>query len=263
MDLEMLKKMIEEWRKELIEAGEIDPSEELTQQKIQLKYQDYKIKKMRSEIGGRGKSLGTKVPKEEKQKKKKKPSKSESKGERLDDTSPDLESIGDIARRLEESKERGPKPREGLVFAIEQLTKSGKGGNYCMIVVDGCWINFRFKKSKKELFMQVSGDQYIPSKSHFDQQHIKILESFGIQADEYSNDIYSRHFNDKPRDFNEIVTIVFKIFEQVYRVNNKSSAYIEFVLGSKELPVFKEILDGLQDFIPKRDKNKFKWSWES
>ncbi len=258
----MLKKMIEEWRKELIEAGEIDPSEEFTRQKIQLKYQDYKMKKMKAAVGDKGKSKGTKVSKEEKQKKKK-PSKSEAKGERLDDTSLDLESIGDIARRLEESKERGPKPREGLVFAIEQLTKSGKGGNYCMIVVDGCWINFRFKKRKKELFMQVSGNQYIPSKSHFDQQHIKILESFGIQADEYSNDIYSRYFNDKPRDFNEIVTIVFKVFEQVYRVDNKSSAYIEFVLGSKELPEFKEILDGLQDFIPKRAKNKFKWSWES
>lgn len=260
--MEMLKKMIEEWKKELIEAGEIDPSEELTRQKIQLKYQDYKMKKMKAAMGDKGKSLGTKVPKEEKQKKKK-PSKSESKGERLDDTSLDLESIGAIARRLEESKEREPKPREGLVFAIEQLTKSGKGGNYCMIVVDGCWINFRFKKRKKELFMQVSGDQYIPSKSHFDQQHIKLLDSFGIQADEYSNDIYSRYFNDKPRDFNEIVTIVFKVFEQVYRVDNKSSAYIEFVLGSKVLPEFKEILDGLQDFIPKRAKNKFKWSWES
>ncbi|HUU78365.1 MAG TPA: hypothetical protein VMX55_08455 [candidate division Zixibacteria bacterium] len=186
----------------------------------------------------------------------------ESKRESPDGTSPDSKSLGDLASRLEESRERGPKPQEGLAYALEHLTKSGIGGNYCMIVVDGCWINFRFKKSKNELYMQVSGDQYIPSKSHFDQKHIKILETLGIRAEEYSNDIYSRQFNEKPRDFNEIVKIVFKVFENVYRVDNKSSAYIELVLGSKTLPEFKEILDGLQDFIPNRDKNKFKWSWE-
>lgn len=72
----MLKKMIEEWKKELIEAGEIDPSEELSQQEIQLKYQDYQIKKMKSAMGDIGKSLGIEMPEEDKQKKKK-PSKPE------------------------------------------------------------------------------------------------------------------------------------------------------------------------------------------
>ncbi|NHJ05229.1 MAG: hypothetical protein EAX90_10415 [Candidatus Heimdallarchaeota archaeon] len=187
----------------------------------------------------------------------------ESKDESPDSISPDSKSIGDLARSLEESRERGPIPQKGLAYALEHLTKSAKSGNYCMIVVDGCWINFRFKKSKNELYMQVSGDQYIPSKSHLDQKHIKILESLGIQAEEYSNDIFSRSFNEKPRNFDEIVAIVFKVFDEVYRVDNKSSAYIELVLGSKTLPEFKEILDGLQDFIPNRDKNKFKWSWES
>jgi hypothetical protein len=133
-----------------------------------------------------------------------------------------------------------------------------------MIVVDGCWINFRYKKSKKELIMQVSGNQYIPSKSHFETEHIKILESYGIKADEYSKDIFSRQFNEKPRDFAKIASIVFEIFNKVYRVDEKSSAYIEFILGSKTLPEFKEILGGLQDFIPKWDlKNKFKWTWKS
>ena len=112
--------------------------------------------------------------------------------------------------------------------------------------------------------MQVSGNQYIPSKSHFKPSHIKILESLGIKAEEFSNDIYSRHFNEKPRDFDEISNIVFKIFEKVYRVDDKSSAYIELILGSKILPEFKEILDGLQVFIPNKEgKNKFKWFWES
>ncbi|MBN1330929.1 MAG: hypothetical protein JXA54_15765 [Candidatus Heimdallarchaeota archaeon] len=184
-----------------------------------------------------------------------------SKEERSDGTISELDSHSTPTRRFEENSERGPKPREGLKYALEHLTKSGTGGNYCMIVVDGCWINFRFKKSKKELFMQVSGNQYIPKKSHLDKNHVKILETFGIHADEYSTDIYSRYYNEKPRDFNEIVQTVFKIFETVYRVNKSSAAYIEFILGSKPLPEFKEIYDTLQSFIPNKDNNKFKWSW--
>ncbi|NHJ84476.1 MAG: hypothetical protein FK734_03390 [Asgard group archaeon] len=178
------------------------------------------------------------------------------------DTPTDPKSIGEIARRLEESRERGPIPQEGLAYALEQLTKIGIGGNYCMIVVDGCWINFRYKKSKNELSMQVSGNQYIPSKSHFEQKHIDILKSYRILADQYSVDIFSRQFNEKPRNFQEIANLVFKIFNEVYRVGKKSSAYIELILGSKTLPEFKEVLNELQYFIPKRDgETKFKWSW--
>lgn len=184
------------------------------------------------------------------------------KGEKPDGASPDAESLSALADRLEKSRERGPLPREGLAYALEHLIKSSTRDNSCMIVIDGCWINFMYKKSKNELYMQVSGNKYIPTKSYFDQEHIKILESLGIQAEEYSIDIFSRNFDEKQRDFSAIVTTVFKIFEQVYRVDNKSSAYIALDLGSKTLPEFKEILDGLQDFIPKRDKIKFKWSWE-
>ncbi|MBN1330930.1 MAG: hypothetical protein JXA54_15770 [Candidatus Heimdallarchaeota archaeon] len=67
--MDILKKMIEERKKELIEAGEIDPSEELTQQEIQLTYQNYQIKKMKSVMGDIGKNLEVKMPKAEKQKK--------------------------------------------------------------------------------------------------------------------------------------------------------------------------------------------------
>ncbi|HUU78366.1 MAG TPA: hypothetical protein VMX55_08460 [candidate division Zixibacteria bacterium] len=79
--MDMIKKMMEEWKKELIDAGEIDPSEQLTQQELQMKYQEYQIKKMKSVMGGLGESLGIKMPEKEKPKKKKptKPEPKESK----------------------------------------------------------------------------------------------------------------------------------------------------------------------------------------
>ena len=36
--MDMIKKMMEEWKKELIEAGEIDQSDQLTEQELQIKY---------------------------------------------------------------------------------------------------------------------------------------------------------------------------------------------------------------------------------
>ena len=76
--MDSLKEMIEEWKKELIEAGEIDPSEELTQQQIQIKYQDFQIKKMKAAMGGLGKSFGITEEKVEKKPKKEKPPKPKS-----------------------------------------------------------------------------------------------------------------------------------------------------------------------------------------
>ena len=69
----MMKKMIEEWKKELIEAGEIDPAEELSSSKIQLKYQDYKLKKMREAARGLEEDKPKKTKPEEKKEQPKKP----------------------------------------------------------------------------------------------------------------------------------------------------------------------------------------------
>ncbi|NHJ84477.1 MAG: hypothetical protein FK734_03395 [Asgard group archaeon] len=66
-----MKEMIEEWRQELIEAGEIKPSDKLSDLEIQMKYQEFQIKKMKSTMSDLGKSLGITLPKEEEPKKKK------------------------------------------------------------------------------------------------------------------------------------------------------------------------------------------------
>ncbi len=140
--------------------------------------------------------------------------------------------IGEIARRLETSRELGARPKEGPAYALENLTKSAKGGNYCMVVIDGCWVNFQYKKKGESLYFQISGGQYIPKKSHFKDEHIALLKEIGIEAEEMSKYIFSRHFNDEPRDFNHIVNDVFRIFAEFYRVDDGASAYIEYVLGS-------------------------------
>ncbi len=160
------------------------------------------------------------------------------------------------------ARHRKARPREGLAYALEKLTTVAKGGNYCMVVVGGCWVNSRYKKRGNHLYFQVSGNKYIPSTSRLEKEHVEMLKDMGIVEEEMSDDIYSRHFDDKPRDFKKVVDTIFEIFTRVYRIEKGEGAYIEFVLG-KDSDETKAALEGLSEFIPKRSgDNKFKWKWE-
>lgn len=238
----------DDFRKELVEAGELDSAEaeELDFMELIRTYQKFKIKQA---TGGasRPSSLRAELMRTSVRKKTAKPR----------------------ATKAPKKKTKAPKkrskpsrPREGLAYALEKLTTIAKGGNYCMTVVDGCWVNFRYKKRGNHLYFQVAGDKYIPKRSHLKKEHIEILKEMGIVAEPMSDDIFSTHFDDKPRNLEGIVDTVFEIFSKVYRVRKGSDAYIEFVIGSKPSAEMADAVEGMYDYFNDRDgKSKFCWEW--
>lgn len=153
-----------------------------------------------------------------------------------------------------------PRPREALKYAIEQLLSITKGANYCMTVAGDGWVNLRYKKSKDSLYFQVAGNKYIaPSKLEVDE--VKKLETLGITEEPMSDDIFSTLFDDKPRDVNRIVDIIFEIFTDIYHVDEGSDAYIEIDWGTTS-DATKAATEALMGFLPKRrSKNQFYWDW--
>ena len=81
-----------------------------------------------------------------------------------------------------------------------------------MIAVDGAWINFRHKKSKDNLHLQVAGNKYITPLELTDKD-IKKLEAMGIPPEEASIDIYATDFVDTPRNLDKIVETALTIFK--------------------------------------------------
>ncbi len=155
------------------------------------------------------------------------------------------------------------RPLEGIVYAIEQLIALGKDGyNNCLLVVDGCWINIICKQKRKQLYVQVAGDKYIPKKSALKPEHVKKLEGMKIKREEGSIDIFSTYYDVGTIDIPQLVRDVFKIFDEVLRVSKGAVAYIQYDLVNKPTPEYEAVLAKLAEFLPdRREKKKFYWKW--
>ncbi|MBN2151093.1 MAG: hypothetical protein JW839_06605 [Candidatus Lokiarchaeota archaeon] len=155
------------------------------------------------------------------------------------------------------------RPFEGLVYAIEQLIAQGKDGyNACLLVVGGCWISISFKPKRKQLYIQVAGDKYIPKKSALKPEHVKKLETMRIKREDGSIDIFSIHHDVATIDIPQIVQNVFQIFDEVLRVSKGAVAYLQYDLVPKPTPEYEAVLATLAQFIPdRREKKKFYWRW--
>ncbi|MHA1480869.1 MAG: hypothetical protein ACTSQZ_05560, partial [Candidatus Thorarchaeota archaeon] len=108
---------------------------------------------------------------------------------------------------------------------------------------------------------QVAGNKYIaPLKLETDE--IKKLKKLGLKEEPMSDDIFSTHFDDKPRDVDRIVEIIFEIFSDIYRVDDDADAYIEIDWG-KTSGETEAAIEELKKFLPKRrsSKNQFYWTW--
>lgn len=157
------------------------------------------------------------------------------------------------------TKKREYDIREGIKQALNALMTKAKGASYCMIVVDEAWINFRYKKSKNNLHLQVAGNKYIaPLK--LKNSDIKRLEDMGIPLEPMSDEIYARDFDaDEQKDLDKIVGTAIEIFNDVYHVSNRDSAHVELDLGKGET---EEILNSIAPFFKRRSGKKFKWYWD-
>ena len=182
--------MHEKMREQLIEHGKIEPDAELSKREIQKLYMKYQFEFMRASAGK------AKAPSKKSKRK------------------PDTKISKSIELKESTRKKITPKPRKALKFAIEQLLTLTKGANYCMTAIGGGWVNLRYKKSKDSLYFQVAGNKYIaPLKVN--KAEIKKLEKLGIKAEPMSDDIFSTLFDDKPRDIDRIVDIIFDIFNDI------------------------------------------------
>ncbi|MHA1928925.1 MAG: hypothetical protein ACTSV2_10170 [Candidatus Thorarchaeota archaeon] len=230
--------MHEKMREQLIEHGKIEPDAELSKREIQKLYMKYQFEFMRASAGK------TKAPSRKSRSKPTRP------------TSKPLELKESTRKKVE------PKPRKALKFAIEQLLSFTKGANYCMTVGGDGWVNLRYKKSKDSLYFQVAGNKYIKP-LRVDKDEIKKLEKLGIKAEPMSDDIFSTLFDDKPRDIDRIVDIIFEVFNDIYRVPEGSASYITLDLGGKASDEVKAAATkGLAKFLPKRrTKDQFYWDW--
>ncbi len=148
--------------------------------------------------------------------------------------------------------------REGMKKALNALLTHAKGASYCMFVVRPGWANFRYRRSKDNLRVQVAGNMYIkPVK--LNDSDVKLLEGMGIVPEEGSNDIFAKNFDEKPRDLDKIVDTVLKIFNEAYHKKDGQSAYIELDLGKGDN---EEIREDIAQHFDKRDGKQFKFSWK-
>lgn len=225
-------------REQLIEHGKIKADDELSKREIQKLYMKYQFEFMRASAGK------TKAP---------------SRKSSYEPKASTRKSLGLTASKRKKIK---PQPRKALKYAIEKLLTIAKGANYCMTSIGDGWVNLRYKKSKDTLYFQVAGNKYIaPTKIEKDE--IKKLKKLGIKEEPMSDDIFSRHFDDKPRDVDRIVEIIFEIFSDIYRVDDDADAYIEIDWG-KESDETRAATEELRKFLPKRrrsSKHKYYWTW--
>ncbi|MGY5858332.1 MAG: hypothetical protein RTU63_03110 [Candidatus Thorarchaeota archaeon] len=221
-----MQEMYDQWRKDLIEAGKLKPDEEIDNIELSKRWQKLQVEKIKS-----GSFTGLSFSKGLSMKPKSKP-------RRTDDSEIDI--------------------REGIKQALNALMTKAKGASYCMIVVDKAWINFRYKKSKKNLHLQVAGNKYIAPLKLKDSD-IKHLEDMDIPPEPMSDEIYARDFDDdEQRNLDKIVGTAIEIFKEVYHVSDRDSARVELDLGKGET---EEILNSIAPFFKRRSGKKFKWDW--
>ncbi len=218
-----MKEMYAQWRKDLIDAGKLKPDEKINNVELSTRWQKLQVEKIKSG-SFRGLSF--------------------SKG---------------LSTKSRRKDERKIDIREGMKQALNALMTKAKGASYCMIVVDKAWINFRYKKSKKNLHLQVAGNKYIAPLKLKDSD-IKHLEDMDIPPEPMSDEIYARDFDaDEQKDLDKIVGIALEIFNDVYHVSDRDSARVELDLGKGET---NEILNEIAPFFKRRSGKKFKWYWD-
>ena len=221
-----MDKIYAQWRKDLIEAGELKPDEEIDNTEVTTRWQKLQMKKLRS-----GKE-------------------------------PDFANMGaalGLTTTAGRPKEKETNIREGLKRALNALLTEAKGASYCMIVVERSWINFRYKRRKNNLHLQVAGNKYITPNKLADAD-IKRLKKMGIPPEPMSVEIYARDFDDDdPRDLDKIVSTAIEIFNEVYHMSDDDEAYLELDLGKGET---EEILNSIAPFFRRRSGKKFKWNWD-
>ncbi len=218
-----MKEIYDQWRKDLIDAGKLKPDEKIDNVELSTRWQKLQVERIKS---GSFAGLFT-----------------SEKGKSM---------------KARKTKKREYDIREGVKLALNALMTKAKGASYCMIVVDEAWINFRYKKRKNNLHLQVAGNKYIkPLKK--DDSDIKRLEDMGIPPEPMSDEIYARDFDDEPRNLDKIVGTAIEIFNEVYHVSNRDSARVELDLGKGET---EEILNEIAPFFRHRSGKKFAWSWK-
>ena len=235
----MLDGMFEKMKQDLIEAGLLKPDEEISQQELMKRWQELQMKGLRESM----------------------PKMAEAFQDLAEGIKEAAESSPELSRVVQESETKEIRQREGMKHALEQLLNVAKGANYCMFVVNRGWVNFRYKRSKDSLYMQVAGNQYI-SPIKLEDEHVKMLEDLGINAEEYSNDIFSTTFDDEKHDLDVIVDLVIRVFNKVYRVSDRDDAYVEIDLGHKSAEV-DAALESITPFFERRKGEKqFHWDWD-
>jgi hypothetical protein len=147
--------------------------------------------------------------------------------------------------------------REGMKKALNALLTVAKGANYCMFVVDRAWINFRYRKAKNNLHLQVAGNKYI-SPLRLKDSDIKYLAKLGIVPEEGSIDMFCREFDEKPRDLDKIVDTIIEIFNEVYHISDGTSAYIELDLAQGES---EDVRKDIAQYFRSREGKQLKFSW--
>jgi hypothetical protein len=147
--------------------------------------------------------------------------------------------------------------REGMKKALNALLTVAKGANYCMFVVDRAWINFRYRKAKNNLHLQVAGNKYI-SPLRLKDSDIKYLAKIGIVPEEGSIDMFCREFDDKPRNLDKIADTIIEIFNEVYHISEGTSAYIELDLAQGES---EEVRKDIAHHFRSREGKQFTFNW--
>lgn len=147
--------------------------------------------------------------------------------------------------------------REGMKKALNAQLTVAKGANYCMFVVGRAWINFRYKSAKNNLHLQVAGNQYIKPLSLKDSD-VKYLSKMGIVPEEASIDIFCKDFDEKPRELDKIVDTIIEIFNEVYHINDGTSAYIELDLAKGES---EEVRKDIAKHFSSVQGKQFRFNW--
>jgi len=197
----LMKEIYAQWRKDLVDAGKLKPDEKIDNVELSTRWQKLQVERIKS-----GSFAGL------------------------------FSSETGKSMKSRRTKKREYDIREGIKLALNALMTKAKGASYCMIVVDKAWINFRYKKRKNNLHLQVAGNMYIkPLK--LEDSDIKRLEDMDIPPEPMSNEIYACDFDDEPRD----------------------SARVELDLGKGET---EEILNEIAPFFRHRSGKKFTWSWK-
>lgn len=223
-----MEEIYEQWRKDLIAVGKLKPDEDIDIVELSTRWQKWQMEQLRS---GKEPSFG----------------------------SPESAEALGLVTVKNEPEEDETNIREGIKKALNALLTEAKGASYCMIVVNRAWINFRYKKSKNNLHLQVAGNQYItPLK--LSEDDIKRLDAMGIPPEPMSVEIYARDFDEEPRNLDQIVNTAIEIFNDVYHISDDDEAYVELDLGKGET---EEILNSIAPFFKRRSGKKFKWDWDT